>query len=321
MGQSRTYDFDGQRLACTNVDRVVFPPEDDDADDGITKGEVIDYHIDFAAYLLPEIGERPLSIERYTKGLAGGGFFQKHIQKHYPDWIERAELGIKTRVVYPIINTAAGLAYMANQGALAMHIWTSRRGAPDHPDLLVFDLDPPDGRFDLVRQTALLIHELFDELDLPAFVKTSGSKGLHVCAPTDGEASYAETIALCTRIAKLLCARHPDVMTLEFYKKDRKGRLFLDLLRNAHGATFIAPYSLRGRKGAPISAPIEWEEVEDPALAPDGIRLRDLRARLDRLGDPWSGFRRTLASVEAAGKRLAKLERRASTRTSATRPT
>ncbi len=302
MGKGAVYQLDGRSVACTNVDRVVFP------EDGITKGDVLDYYRDLAEQLLPEIRERPLSVERYTKGLAGGGFFQKHVQKHYPDWLDREELGIKTRVIYPVIDSAAGLVYMANQGSIAMHIWTSRRTQPDYPDLLVFDLDPPEGRFDLVREVALIIRELFWELDLSPYVKTTGSKGLHVVAATDGRAPFSEMMALCHRMTKYLCARHPDKVTTEFYKKDRKGRLFLDVARNAHGATFVAPYSLRGRKGAPISAPIEWEEVEDPALTANGITLRDIRARLDTVGDPWSGLRHTVASIDTADARMDRLE-------------
>lgn len=300
-GQTRTYVLDGHEVACTNVDRVVFP------DDGITKGDLLDYYRDLAPQLLPEIRERPLSVERYTKGLAGGGFFQKHVQKHFPAWIDRALLGVKTRVEYPVIDSAAGLVYMANQGSIAMHIWTSRRATPDHPDLLVFDLDPPEGRFDLVRRVALVLRDLFWELDLPPYVKTSGSKGLHVVAPLDGSADYAAVTRLCHAMTERLCARYPDDVTTEFYKKDRGGRLFLDTFRNALGATFVAPYSVRGRRGAPVSAPIEWEEVEDPALAPNGITLRDLRARLDSIGDPWSGLRFRVGSVATATKRLAKL--------------
>ena len=269
-------------------------------EDGITKGDILDYYRDLGEQLLPELRERPLSVERYVKGLAGGGFFQKHVQKHYPDWLDREELGIKTRVVYPVIDSAAGLVYMANQGSIAMHIWTSRRDNPDYPDLLVFDLDPPEGRFDLVRQVALILRELFWELELPPYVKTSGSKGLHVVAPIDGRASFGEVTALCSRMSKYLCEKYPDLVTTEFYKKDRKGRLFLDTLRNAHGATLVAPYSLRGRKGAPVSAPIEWEEVDDPALQPNGITLRTVRARLDQLGDPWSGLRHSVGSIDTA---------------------
>jgi bifunctional non-homologous end joining protein LigD len=286
-----------RQVVCSNVDRVMFP-------EGITKAEVIGYYHFIAGAMLPELVERPISVERFTKGIDVGGFFQKHYQRHYPAWLAKAELGAKTRVVYPVIEDAAGLVYLANQGSIAFHIWTSRRAAPEYPDLLVFDLDPPDGKFDLVRRTALIVRALCDELGLPAFVKTTGSKGLHVVAPLDGRAAYGEVMQLCNRIAKLLCARHPDLLTVEFYKKDRKGRLYFDVMRNALGATMIAPWSLRGRPRAPISTPIEWHEVEDPALRPDGFTLRDVRARLDRVGDPWATLRARLGSVDDADAAL-----------------
>ncbi|MDQ3368074.1 MAG: non-homologous end-joining DNA ligase [Myxococcota bacterium] len=288
------YVFDDITVALTNLDRVMF------AAAGITKREVVAYYKDVAELMVPELRDRALTIERFTKGIEAGGFFQKHAQKHYPPWIRRALLGSKTRVSYPVAETAAAIVYFANQGGLAMHIWTSRTARPEHPDLLVFDLDPPDGRFDLVRRAALELRELFEPLELPAFVKATGSKGLHVVAPLDGAATFDETAALGNRIARLLCERHPDQFTQEFYKKDRQGRLYLDLMRNALGATIIAPYSLRGKPGAPLSAPIEWEEVEDDALRPDGFRLRDLRARLDLIGDPWSNLRARVGSVAKA---------------------
>ena len=290
--------FDDVTVKLTNVDRVMFP------DAGITKREVLEYYRDIADYMLPELRDRALSIERFTKGIDAGGFFQKHWQKHYPEWIRSAELGSKTIVRYPLADTQAGLVYFANQGGLAMHVWTSRATAPDHPDLLVFDLDPPDGRFDLVRFAALEIKELCEAIALPAFVKTTGSKGLHVVTPLDGRAQFGEAMALANRIARVLCARHPDKLTQEFYKKDRRGRLYLDVMRNALGATIIAPYSLRGRPGAPLSAPIEWEEVEDEAMRPNGITLRTIRERLDVVGDPWSNLRYRVGSIDDADAAL-----------------
>jgi bifunctional non-homologous end joining protein LigD len=296
------YIFGDVTVTCTNVDRVMFPQT------GITKRELLAYYHFIADHMLPELVGRPISVERYTKGIDRGGFFQKHYQKHYPAWLASAELGTKTRVVYPIIDNTAGLIYLANQGSIAFHVWTSRRDAPEYPDQIVFDLDPPDGRFDLVRQTAFILRELFDELGLPAFVKTTGSKGLHVVAPTDGRATYTEVAALTNRIARLLCARHPDLVTTEFYKKDRKGRLFLDTLRNALGATLIAVYSVRGRPGAPISMPLHWDELEDPALRPNGFLLRDARARIEQRGDPWANLRARLGSVDDADAALDRLE-------------
>ena len=193
---------------------------------------------------------------------------------------------------------------MANQGSVEFHVWTSRKDALDRPDLLVFDLDPPDGRFDLARDAARWVRALCDELGLPAFVKTTGSKGLHVVVPLDDTATYDEAGALATRIGALLCRRHPDALTMEFYKKDRKGRLFVDVMRNMIGATFVAPYSLRGKPGAPVSAPITWDDVDDPALVSDGIRLRELRGRLDRRGDPWRDLRIRAGSIADAARAL-----------------
>jgi bifunctional non-homologous end joining protein LigD len=295
------YSFGDITIACTNTDRVMFP------DVGITKGELIAYYHRIADTMLPELRDRPISVERFTKGVDKGGFFQKHAQKHFPGWIERVELGSKTRVEYPLVNTTAALVYMANQGSVVFHVWTSRTAAPEHPDLLVFDLDPAEGKFDSVRVTALRLRELFGELGLPAFVKTTGGKGLHVVAPLDGGASYGEVMALCNRLAQLLVARHPDELTIEFYKKDRKGRLYLDVMRNALGATIVAAYSVRGRPGAPVSVPIEWREVDDPKLRPDGFHLREIQNRLEKLGDPWADLRARPGSVAGADAALDRL--------------
>ncbi|HUJ63294.1 MAG TPA: non-homologous end-joining DNA ligase [Kofleriaceae bacterium] len=288
------YRFGDLTIAATHVERVVFP------DVSVTKGDVLAYYHDVAPVMLPELRDRALTLERFTKGLAGGGFYQKHWQKHFPAWIDRAELGGKTRVVYPICNSAAALVYFANQGALAFHVWTSRAARPLAPDLLVFDLDPPERGFELVRFAARAIHDVLGELALPTFVKTTGSKGLHVVVPLDGKDDFATVGELGHRIAAALCARHPDQLTTEFYKKDRKGRLFMDTMRNAPGATVVAAYSLRGRPNAPVSAPIEWSELDDPALRADGFTLRELRARLDRRGDPWRALRSREASARSA---------------------
>jgi bifunctional non-homologous end joining protein LigD len=296
-GVTAQYRFGDVTVSCTNVDRVVFP------DAGVTKGDILAYYRDVADAMVPELARRPLTLERFTKGIAGGGFFQKHWQKHFPAWIDRVEVAGKTRVVYPICNDAASLVYFANQGAIALHVTTARKDALEHPDLIVFDLDPPDGGFELVRRVARMLRDVLGELGLPAFVKTSGSKGLHVVSPVDGEASYAEVGRLCGAITQRLIAQHPDVVTTEFYKKDRKGRLFLDTMRNGFGATVVAPYSLRGRPGAPVSAPITWDEVDDPKLAPDGLRLRAVLERLEAWGDPWHELRAKQGSVsDAIGK-------------------
>lgn len=300
-GQRARYELDGHAIDCTNVDRVVF------AESGLTKGDLIAYYAAVASAIVPELTGRPLTLERFTKGIAGGGFFQKHWQRHFPPWIRQVELAGKTRVIYPVCDSAASLVYFANQGAIALHVCTARAGALDRPDLLVFDLDPPEGRFDLVRAVARGLRAVLDELALPAFVKTSGNKGLHVVVPLDAAATYAEVSRLGDAITRVLCARHPALVTTAFYKKDRAGKLFLDTLRNAYGATLVAPYSLRGRPGAPVSCPITWDEVDDPALAPDGLTLRAVLDRLEAWGDPWFELRAHLGSVAAATRAVAAL--------------
>jgi len=180
---------------------------------------------------------------------------------------------------------------------------TSRKAAPERPDVLVFDLDPPQDGFELARTAAQLVRDQLDALALPAFVKTTGSKGLHVVVPLDGRDGFELVARLGHAIAARLCERHPDQLTTEFYKKDRRGRLFLDTMRNAPGATFVAAYSLLGRPNAPVSAPVTWDELD--AVRPDGITLRDLRARLDRRGDPWRELRGRPGSAAAAWSILA----------------
>lgn len=289
---------DGHTIECTSTDRVVFP------DVGVTKGDVIEYYSDVADVMLPELEDRPLSMERFTKGLAGGGFFQKHVQKHYPDWIDRVTVRSKTTVTYPIANTAASLVYFANQGALALHIATSRAKTLMSPDIIVFDLDPPEGGFEMVRKTALFTRDALKAIGLTAFVKTTGSKGLHVVVPLDGKDRYEDVHALGHALGKQLEAEYPDLITFEFYKKDRKGRLYFDVLRNAPGATFVAPYSLRGKPTAPVSTPIEWDELSDKSLRADTFTLQNVRERLAKHGDPWKGLRKKPGSAKKALSKL-----------------
>ena len=288
----------GQTVELSNQERVVFP------DSGITKGDVVGYYKDIAEVMVPELRGRALSIERFTKGIDAGGFFQKHWQKHYPSWIDSVTFGGKTVVKYPICDSQAALVYFANQGGVAMHVITSRKQTLHHPDVVVFDLDPPENGFELVRKCARVLHDALDELGLRAFVKTTGSKGLHVIAPLDDKATFEQVHALCHGLAKVLVAEHPDLLTTEFYKMDRGGKLYFDTARNALGSTFVAAYSLRPKPGAPVSMPIEWDELGDKKLRSDGFTLRNARERLGKQGDAWRDFRKQPGS---ASKALAKL--------------
>jgi bifunctional non-homologous end joining protein LigD len=293
--------LDGHEISLSSAERVVFP------DDGISKGEIVEYYKDIASVMVPELRGRALSMERFTKGIEAGGFFQKHWQKHYPDWIDSITFGGKTVVKYPICDTQAALVYFANQGAIAMHVITSRKQTLDHPDVVVFDLDPPEDGFELVRKTARLLHDVLDEVGLAAFVKTTGSKGLHVIAPLDDKATFEEVHTLCHGISELMVRNHPEMITTEFYKAKRGDRLYFDTGRNALGSTFVAAYSLRGKSGAPVSTPIEWSELDDKKLRSDGFTLKNVRQRLAKKGDPWRDLRKYAGSVNKALRALTKL--------------
>lgn len=298
---TQTIELDGHAIALSSESRVVFPER------GITKGDVIAYYRDIADVIVPELAGRALTLERFTKGIEAGGFYQKHWQKHYPGWIDSVEFGGKTVVRYPIIDSAAALVYFANQGAIALHVITSRKRTLLHPDVVVFDLDPPEDGFELVRRVARLLHDLLDELGLTAFVKTTGSKGLHVIAPLDDTATFDDVHALCSALSALMVARHPELVTTELYKANRGGRLYFDTARNALGATFVAAYSLRGKPSAPVSTPIEWKELGHAKLRSDSFTLTDVRRRLDKHGDPWRDLRKRAGSVGKALRALANL--------------
>ena len=274
-------------VEVSNAGRVVFP------DVGRTKGDVVAYYERVAPRALLHVLDRPLSIRRFPKGLAGAGFFQKNVPAHYPESIGRFEVprsesaakkhprGKDAGVtVYPLVREAEHLAYLANQGAIELHVPTGRAPEPSRPDRFILDLDPPDGALALVRRAAVLVRDALAELDLPAVPIATGSRGYHVVAAIEPSGDD-ETLALTARkLATLLAARHPDELTVEFRIKNRGERVFLDWLRNNPLATVIAPYSLRARPRATAAAPIAWKELDE--LAPDAFTIDDAERLLDR---------------------------------------
>lgn len=297
------YEFGDIEVKCSSTERVVFP------DLGLTKGDVIEYYEEQSELLLRELAGRPLTIERFNKGITGEGYFQKHVPKYFPKWMDRVTVkGAKRAVTHVICNKLPDLIYLANQNAVTFHIPTVTVDDLGAPDRLIVDLDPPPGRFDLVVAAARIVRELFEELGLPAYCKTTGSKGLHVVAPLDRSGRYAEVHQLARGCAELLAGRHPDILTCEFYKKDRGERLYLDAERNHGGATAVSAYTVRARPGAPVSMPIRWDELDDPELRPDGFGVPDVAARLDAVGDLWEGFADSAVPVGPATDRLAALQ-------------
>ena len=283
-------------IKITNRDKVLIP------DDGITKGQLIEYYAGIAPKMVPLVRDRPLTMERYPDGTKGERIMQKNIGKYFPDWIPRFEATKKDgSVTHVLANDAGTLAYLAQQASITQHVWLSTTKAPAKPDTIIFDLDPAgEDDFAEVRRTALRLREMTSELGFVPFVKTSGSKGLHVVIPIKPVLGYEVIWELAATVARRLAEERPKTLTTEFMKAKRAGRIFLDVNRNAYAQTAVAPYSVRPRPGAPVAVPLDWEEVENRRLKSDGFSMHDALQR----DDPWEGFRSFSRSPLKAARSL-----------------
>ena len=286
----------------THPDKLLFPA------DGITKGELAAYYEAIAPVMLPHIRGRPVTMERFPAGIDGKGFLQKDVVKGFPDWLRRVEVPKNDGVVHhPVVDDVRSLLWLANQNCITPHIATSRAPRLYYPDVCVFDLDPSADDASALRAAVLAVREVLAELGLASWLKTSGSKGYHVVVPLDGEVSYDEVAPFAHGVGALLVKRHPAQLTQEFSKADRGGRILVDTGRNVHSATFAAPYAVRARPGAPISAPCTWDELADGVVAPKGVTLRTMAARVAEVGDLWADLPSRAHSLTPAAARLAQL--------------
>ena len=266
----------------THPEKVLFP------DDGITKGELAAYYEMVAPAMLPHIVGRPVTMERFHRGIGEKGFFQKNVVKGFPSWLERVEVDKKDGVVHhPVVRDARGLLWLANQNCITPHVWTSRAPQVTHPDICIVDLDPGDDDAHRLRAATLLVRDALAECGLTSWVKTSGSKGFHIAVPLDGTSSYGAVARFAHRFGEEIALRDPDNLTREFYKADRGGRILVDTGRNEYSATFAAAYAVRARPGAPVSAPCTWAEIEAGTVEPRSFTLRNMGERLGRVGDLW----------------------------------
>jgi bifunctional non-homologous end joining protein LigD len=273
---------------------VLFP------EDGITKRELAAYYEEIAPYMLPHIRGRPITMERYHRGVGQKGFFQKDLSKGFPSWLERVEVP-KTggTVRHPLANDARSLVWLANQNCITPHVWISRVPKLFQPDLCVFDLDPSRDQPKILRAAALLLRDLLAEMGLRSWIKTSGSKGFHIAVPLEPELGFGEVASFAHRTGAELVRRDPKHLTQEISKAERGGRILVDTGRNNYSATFAAAYAVRARPGAPVSAPCSWEEVASGAAVPAGFTLRGMPERLAERGDAWSDMLGCAQSLKA----------------------
>lgn len=288
-------------VELSNLDKPFFP------EDGITKGDLVEYYRSIATTMLPYLRGRPIAMHRFPDGIVGEGFYQKDAPDYFPPWIERVRVEKEDGTVdHVVCGKAADLVYLANQGCITPHIWPSRRNRLDNPDLMVFDLDPADDSdFESVRRAARSLRDLLERLGLVPFVQTTGSRGAHVAVPLDCGEGFDAVRAFAQQVARLLARRHPQHLTVEQRKEKRGTRLYIDTGRNAYGQTFVAPYAVRPRRGAPVATPLRWEELD--GVESQSYHLRNVSQRLRQAGDPWQGMWRHARPLHQARQKLGEL--------------
>ncbi len=282
-------------VPVSSPDKVFWPEE------GFTKLDLVLFYDAIWKWLEPWVRDRLLSLERCPDGMRGECFYQKErpdgLPEDTPTCAIRHTDGTTNYVVGGRRETQLALA---NLGCIAVHVWGSRAPNPRQPDWVCFDIDPPSdgGTFADAARAALRVKEALDALELTSFVKTSGSRGVHVFVPIrvgpDADEVKGFALALCTRLAQA----YPDELTVEPRIARRGGRVYLDTLRNGFAQTVVTPYSVRRRPHAPVSAPLDWSEL-DPALDPASFNITNMRERAART-DPWRGFFRRRQSLERA---------------------
>jgi bifunctional non-homologous end joining protein LigD len=289
------------RVKLSNLDKVFW------AEEGITKGDLIDYYRDVADVLVPHLRARPFTMRRYPDGAYGKAFFQKDAPSHMPEWIERFRVEVSTRqsprtrrwIEAPVVNDEDGLLWMVNMGCIDMNTWYSRVDRPDRPDFVLFDLDPsPDVGFKETVQVALIVKAALDALGLVSFPKTSSADGMHVLVPVERRYSYDDTREFSEIVGGAIARTHRGLATTEWTKSKRRGVL-IDSNQNGEGKTIASAYSVRPRPGAPVSTPLRWDEVNEK-LDPLAFTMDVVLDRVRKCGDLFEGVLTTKQRLDKA---------------------
>jgi bifunctional non-homologous end joining protein LigD len=266
-------------VKLSNLDKVFWPGE------GYTKGDLIAYYRVISPWLLPYLRDRPLVLTRYPDGISGKSFFQKDAPGFVPEWLRTERMWSaqsQRELDYFVCDHEAALTYIANLGAIPLHIWASRIGTLEQPDWCILDLDPKAAPFAHVIEVALAIKRLCDEIELPCFIKTSGSTGLHVLLPMGRQLTYDQSRAFGQVLARVVAQAHRDIATVTRNPDRREGKVYLDFVQNGHGRLLAAPFSVRPLPGAPVSMPLRWSEVNDK-LRLAAFTIKTAPARMKRL--------------------------------------
>ena len=285
-------EIEGRKLKISNLDKVLYPSVN------VTKAEIIQYHIDIAPYILKYISNRPLTLIRFPDGIEKTTFYSKSKPEWAPEWIDSVDIGHSDETVtYVVAQSTPTLVWLANLAALEIHPMQMTKDTIELPDHYIFDLDPPEnGDFEVVKMIALKLKSFLESYNHTPFVKTSGSKGLHIYVPIIKQSSHEEMTTWVKKIARIFVSQNPKISTLAMSKERREGKTLIDIFRNHKAHTTVAPYSLRGKSGAPISFPIPWEIVSDLKSAKE-IHIKNYKSYLEKHGDAWSSFYDSAANM------------------------
>ena len=291
LGREGTWTVFGRRLRLTNLDKVLFPARHGQAP--VTKRELLAYTARIAPVVGPYLRGRALNLHRFPDGAGSKGFWHKEIPEHAPTWLHRwdnpAAQADEART-YLVVDEPAALVWAAGFGGLEWHPWTSPTDAPDRPSYALFDIDPGEGTsWDDVLALARLHRTAFEHLGLRAYPKVTGRRGVQVWVPIAAGPTFAETRAWVERVSRTVGAVMPEAVSWKWRTHERGGLARLDYTQNAVNKTLVAPYSPRPAPGAPVSAPISWDELDDPDLRPDGFTIRSILDRLEAKGDLFRG--------------------------------
>ena len=280
--EEQTIQIDDHHIRVTNWNKILWP------ESGFTKGDLMEYFLKAAPFLLPHLKDRPLTVVRFPSGIQTKGFYQKNCPQSAPEFVQTVTVSSypskpEKAINYILVQNTATLLWLANQAAIELHTWLSLHTKPEHPDWIVFDIDPgTDTDFDDARETAFLVRQILEELALASFPKVSGATGIHIYVPIAAKYPYATTSKFVNDIGKLLESAFPDKITTERLIKNRHGKVYIDHLQNLPGKTVAAPYSPRPLPKATISTPISWQELE--TVYPDDFHLGNILERLEHKG-------------------------------------
>ncbi|MFD1094888.1 non-homologous end-joining DNA ligase [Salegentibacter chungangensis] len=296
--------IENHEIEISNRDKVFFPKE------SYTKGDLIDYYEQIAETMLPHLKDRPVTMLRFPNGIDDKQFYQKDAPDYFPNWIPRKKIKKQDggSTAYVICNSKACLVYLANQACITPHIWLSKQDKPDFPDRMIFDLDPADEDFSRVKTAARNLRKLLkEELGLPVYLMTTGSRGLHLVVPLKPEKNFDEVREFAQQLAKYLEEQHPGELTTAIRKEKRGKKLFLDVARNAFGQTTVVPYGVRPKNGAPVATPLDWEELDKPDLHSQSYTIKNIFRRLGSKTDPWKDIEKNAVSIDPAIKKFKSL--------------